>query len=220
MTDGPSKVCRSCTAPYLGRPRWLICQSRDGGSTGRASCRMLGRSRVGEIPVIYPKCGRTCSSAHQQTFNGVPHDRCRTIDDSATQVTLQLRWSRSEPAATTPSTSTPRERIETLAVPVNGQRVRTDMSPRQGKLRRARAWYRSVTVGDIPAVKSASSSKCVPGATSNGPMSAVPSTVVPLKASAISRRWAPVSGGITKSRCHGWSSAPGSGTSRVSSTNW
>ena len=59
----------------------------------------------------------------------------------------------------------------------------------------------------------------VPGAISKGAISGVTSTVVALNASESRRPCCLVEAGIRKSRCHGWSTAPGSGTSNASSTN-
>jgi hypothetical protein len=49
-------------------------------------------------------------------------------------------------------------------------------------------------------------------------MSSATSTVVRLKASELIRRPCVVSGGAGKSRCHGWLTAPGLGTSKPIST--
>jgi hypothetical protein len=61
-------------------------------------------------------------------------------------------------------------------------------------------------------------SHCVPGAISNGPCSIRVSTPVRLKASEFSRRPLLVASGTKKSRCQGWSSAPGKGMSKPIST--
>jgi hypothetical protein len=74
--------------------------------------------------------------------------------------------------------------------------------------------------GNIPWSHSWPGSHCVPGAIWKGPMSGVVSTVVRLKASDVSRRSRWVAAGERKSRCHGWSTAPGNGTSKPTSTIW
>ena len=69
--------------------------------------------------------------------------------------------------------------------------------------------YRIVEIGyDVP----------LPGAISNGPMSSYTSTQVRLKASEFSRRPTSVSSGAGKSRCQGWSAAPGKGMSNPIAT--
>ncbi len=58
----------------------------------------------------------------------------------------------------------------------------------------------------------------MPGAISNGPISSTVSIAVRLNASEVSRFSVFVASGIRKSRCQGWSVAPGKGMSKPSSS--
>jgi len=106
---------------------------------------------------------------------------------------------------------------ERLAVPRWSVRDdRAEMSPIFGIFAaRAHSARRGIWEHAVP--NSLRSSHCVPGAISNGPMSSYTSTVVTLNARELKRRPISVSG-EAKSRCHGWLTAPGPGTSEPIST--
>ena len=80
-------------------------------------------------------------------------------------------------------------------------------------------WQVGVLVDTVPEIRILSRDQFFPAPTGTGE-GALPfvSTVVRLKAREVSRRPSYVSGGLGKSRCHGWTFAPGKGVSNPTST--